>query len=95
MNNTTNQPQTTKTADMKNTAARIAPEVAAPVSRFSLTFACGWRTPGEAMARGGNGVAASFGQQWLPGVAANTNMTDYTATFYRGRGYVRLASSRS
>jgi hypothetical protein len=89
------QPQTKKTTEMKNTAARIAHEVAAPVSRFSLTFACGWRTPGEAMARGGKGAAASFGQEWLPGAAANTNEADYTATFYRGRGYVRLASSRS
>ena len=84
-----------KTPPMKLHAMNSTSARAETVSNFSLTYKCGWRTPGEEAARGGQGVAASFAQVWLPGQAANSNNADCFATFYRGSGYVRLASARS
>ena len=65
------------------------------VRSFSLTYKCDWQMPGEATsaprAEKAQGVAASMGLLWLPGYPTNDN----GQTFYRGRGYVRLASARS
>ena len=63
---------------------------------FSLTYKCNWHTPGEvSVKKRGQGVAALIGTEWVPANAANMNAMNYGATFYRGRGYVRLASARS
>lgn len=56
------------------------------VSRCSLTFNCGWRMPGEgakrSAARASTGIAAGFGELWVPDCGSNDN----------GVGYVRLVA---
>lgn len=60
------------------------------VSQCSLTFNCGWRMPGEGAApRSGaqksTGMAAGFGEPWVPASGSNDNGVTYVRLVARAR----------